>query len=526
VIYVILGQTASGKTRIALKLAREFSLPVISADAYQCYKTMAIGTDKPTREETAGLTYLYYDQYQPDEATDVASFQKTMRPLLDGFVAQGQDVLVVGGTFLYIKALLFNYVFPEESPEATEKYENLSLQEQAELLLKRSPETYQSIDHQNPRRVLSALRQLDGGLSRKEILAKNSPKPLYPVTFLRIDIDKDEGNQKIDARIDSMFGKGIVSEVEGLVSQYPKTCRSFLAIGYKEIIQGLEEKKTSASMADLIKIHTHQYAKKQRTFLRNQFPEAIGGSPARIEALIRNDIAFHQRSRIVLAPSILNRIETCSILFVGLGGVGGQALLALARLGVTRFCLMDGDKVEASNLNRQSLYDASDIGKDKAEVARKKILAINPLIQVTRIVKQVAVKEDIPSESYDVIVDCIDDCPAKGLLYEKALQEKSVYVTSLGMGFHWDSTKVRYGKMKESLDPLSKAFRQTLTQMGYNKTQIDDIDCVYASDGRMKAKANSPTIGSLATVPESAGLALVSLLLRRLEEENENGKRV
>jgi tRNA A37 N6-isopentenylltransferase MiaA len=69
------------------------------------------------------------------------------------------------------------------------------------------------------------------------------PKPLYPVTFLRIDIDKDEGNQKIDARIDSMFQKGIVKEVEGLVSQYPKTCRSFLAIGYKEIIQGLKKRR-------------------------------------------------------------------------------------------------------------------------------------------------------------------------------------------------------------------------------------------------------------------------------------------
>jgi tRNA A37 threonylcarbamoyladenosine dehydratase len=226
-----------------------------------------------------------------------------------------------------------------------------------------------------------------------------------------------------------------------------------------------------------------------------------------------------------LSPKVLDRIETCSVLFVGLGGVGGQALLALARLGVTRFCLMDGDKVEASNLNRQSLYDASDIAKDKAEVAKKKILAINPLIQVTRIVKQIAVKKTFLRSRLISSSTASTTVPPKGCSMKKPSGERRLR-DILRHGVPLDSTKVRYGKMKESLDPLSKAFRQTLTQMGYNKTQIDDIDCVYASDGRMKAKANSPTIGSLATVPESAGLALVSLLLRRLEEENENGKRV
>ncbi|MFA6830264.1 MAG: tRNA (adenosine(37)-N6)-dimethylallyltransferase MiaA [Bacilli bacterium] len=518
-VYVILGQTASGKTSLALKLAREFSLPVISADAYQCYKMMQIGTDKPTKEQTEGVDYYFYDEYSPDENIDVYTFQSKMRKVLDKYQKEGKDVLVVGGTFLYIKALLFNYVFSNEE-KVVSPYEDKPLEELSKLLKARSEQTYLSIDVKNKRRVVRALDQLDQGITRQEILSLNNDIPLYPVTFLRIDIDKEIGNQKIDARIEQMFKQGIVSEVKKLLDQYPSDCRSFLAIGYKEIISGLQNNETEELMKETIKIHTHQYAKKQRTFIKNQFSDVTSGNNDEIYQLIKNNILMKERTRILLSPNVISRIEKSSILFVGLGGVGGQALISLARLGFRNFVLIDGDSVDPSNLNRQALFDYNSIGKSKAIIAKEKLLLINPLIKAESLATRITSAEEIPERKFDIIIDCIDDCNAKGLLFKKSVIDSSLYLTSMGMGFHLDSTKVKFGKMKDAFDHLSKSFRQTLTDMGYNETQINEIDCVYATDGRIKGKQNSKTIGSVSTVPNSAGLALVSLLLSKFQKED------
>lgn len=284
-IYCILGQTASGKTSVALALARKYHLPLISADAYQCYKMMQIGTDKPTREETKGIDCYFYDCYEPDIDMDVYTFQKTMRPVIEEYQSKNKDILVVGGTFLYIKALLFPYEFIESNNQDN-PYQNLSLEEMQKLLKEKDKDTYDAIDIQNPRRVLRALVNLDNGKTRKDILSLNDNKPIYPVTFVRIDVDKNIGNKKIDARVDKMFQEGIVDEVKALVDKYGENHHSFLAIGYKEIIQGLKEGKSEKEIADLVKVHTHQYAKKQRTFLAHQFENVISGSKEEVYSYI------------------------------------------------------------------------------------------------------------------------------------------------------------------------------------------------------------------------------------------------
>ena len=119
-IYVILGQTASGKTSLALSLAKRYSLPVISADAFQCFKIRQIGTDKPTREETEGVDYYFYDEYDPDYDRSVFTFQKECRPVIEEYIKKGKDILVVGGNFLYIKALLYKYVFQKSEEKEKE----------------------------------------------------------------------------------------------------------------------------------------------------------------------------------------------------------------------------------------------------------------------------------------------------------------------------------------------------------------------------------------------------------------------
>jgi tRNA dimethylallyltransferase len=516
-IYAILGQTASGKTSLALKIAKEFSLPVISSDAYQCYRGMSVGTDKPSAEEVKGLDYFFYDEYDPDEDVSVFGFQKECRPLLDRYVKEGKDVLVVGGTFLYLKALLFNYVFEEEK-EPSEEEDAIPLEKLQEELKKESPETYEAIDVKNRRRVIRALAQLREGKSRKEILAQNAGKPLYPVTFLRIDIDKDEGNRKIDERVEKMFEEGLVSEVKGLLAKYPEKLRSFLSIGYQEIIEGLEKGMSEEAMKEEVKIHTHQLAKKQRTFLRNQFPEVIHGDLKTMETFLRNSLRMKERTRLLLSPSALNQIEKGSVLFAGLGGVGGEALLSLVRLGFRTFTLVDDDTVDPSNLNRQALYDSTDIGKKKVLAAKERIEKINPLIEVRILEKRIQADADLPTESFDLILDCIDDVDGKATLYRKARKDHSLYFSAMGLGFHLDSTKVRYGKLGDAFDPLARAFKAKLLEEQIPEEEVKGITAVYASDARMKGPKDSRVIGSVSTVPSAGGLALTSAVIETLEK--------
>ncbi len=293
-IYCILGQTASGKTSLALKLAREFHVPIISADAYQCYKIMQVGTDKPTPEEVKNLEYYFYDEYEPDEEVSVYDFQQKCRPIIERCLEEKKDIIVVGGNFLYVKALLFNYVFQKEDTKRKNPHEDMPLEEMQALLKKRSPETYQTIDHQNPRRVIRALVQLDEGTNHQDIRQQNDGKPIYPVKFYRLEIDKDEGNQKIDARIDQMVKQGLIEEVTSLYQRYPKNSRPFTTIGYIEIIQAISEgRPVDQSVIDLIKIHTHQYAKKQRTFLRHQFEDIVSGSKDEIYKILKNELEKH-----------------------------------------------------------------------------------------------------------------------------------------------------------------------------------------------------------------------------------------
>lgn len=290
-IYCILGQTASGKTSLALKLAREFHVPIISADAYQCYKIMQVGTDKPSKEEIQGIEYYFYDEYEPDEEVSVYDFQQECRPIIERYLKENKDIIVVGGNFLYVKALLFNYVFQKEDEKRKSPYEDMPLEEMQSLLKERSIETYHSIDHQNPRRVIRALIQLDEGTNHKDIKNQNDGKPIYPVKFFRLDVDKEEGNKKIDKRIDLMVKQGLIEEVSSLYQKYPENSRPFTTIGYIEIIQALKaNQQVDKSVIDLIKIHTHQYAKKQRTFLRHQFEDIQSGSKDEIYKILKNEL--------------------------------------------------------------------------------------------------------------------------------------------------------------------------------------------------------------------------------------------
>lgn len=287
-IYVILGQTASGKTNLSLKIAREFSLPIISADAYQCYKMMQIGTDKPSLEEVEGINYHFFDEYDVDFNMSVYTFQKEGRKLIDKYIDEKKDIIVTGGTFLYIKALLFDYVFKDEKHD--DNYDLLSREELQKLLKEKDYKTYTMIDNNNPRRLIRALRQIDNGIDREKLLLKNEGNTIYPCKFFNIYVDVKEGNELIDKRVDKMIEKGFIKEAEYLKGHYDTSLPAFKAIGYPEAFMYIDKKITLNECKQLIKIHTHQLAKKQRTFLKHQFSNILLDTRENIYNIISSNI--------------------------------------------------------------------------------------------------------------------------------------------------------------------------------------------------------------------------------------------
>ncbi len=513
-IYVILGQTASGKTSTALYLARKHNVPIISADAYQCFQMMQIGTDKPTEEEIEGIDIQYCDCYAPDFVTDVFNFQKTMRQKLDEYISQGKDVIVVGGTFLYIKALLFNYVF-HENEEDVDDLKDKSLEELQSILKEIDPGAYETIDIQNERRVLSAIRNARNGHTRDEIVSENGNEPIYDCRFFEIKCDVEEGNRKIDDRVDRMFEQGFVDEVRDLLMIYPRDLKSFSSIGYRECMDFIDGKTTEKECKKLIKIHTHQYAKRQRTFLRHQFDNSYSGTKDVIQQKIDDLMSINDRTSLLISDSTRAKINNARVLLAGLGGVGGEVLEGLARLSFGHITIIDKDVVDASNLNRQTLYSFEDIGLKKCEAAKKRINQINPLVDVEALDKEIKDVTDLPDERFDIVIDAIDFPDGKVALYLKSKVDNALYITSSGMGNHLDSTKVRIGFMKDTKDPLSRSLRERLLLKNIPEEEIDSIRCVYTTDGRIKH--GHRTIGSVVTVPNAGGLAIISYILNYYE---------
>ena len=270
-IYVILGQTASGKSSLAYRLAREFNLPLIGGDAFQIYKELCVGTDKPKKEDLIQIKYHLIDEISVKTPINVKEYQLKVRKLLDCYNFINQDVIFTGGTFLYIKAALYPYSFQEEeiSSEIKGEIEKLSNDEAWDLLLKLDRESTLNISKENRRRVNRALEMAYSSKKKSE-RKQDMSKPLYPCKIYAIDIDREEGNNKINQRVDYMFDHGLIEEIEYLKKNFDTSTSPFQAIGYKEFFT--DEDKSLEEIKEEIKVDTRRYAKRQRTFLRHQFP--------------------------------------------------------------------------------------------------------------------------------------------------------------------------------------------------------------------------------------------------------------
>ena len=203
------------------------------------------------------------------------------------------------------------------------------------------------------------------------------------------------------------------------------------------------------------------------------------------------------------------KLENKVVLIAGLGGVGGTAFEALVRTGVKKFIIIDRDKVDVSNLNRQLLYTSIDIGKYKVEVAKRRALSINPEVEVEALNFDTRYLRKIKA---DFIVDCIDDTEAKVILIQYASTHNIPLISSMGMANKTDPSKIKIAAVnKSTVDPLAKKMRYELKK---NNIDYSNVMCVYSDETPFKDGNN---LHSLMMVTSTAGLHIASYVVNYLK---------
>ncbi len=268
-LVVILGPTASGKTDLAIKLAKMYNGEVISADSRQIYRGMDIGTAKPLDLE--GIPHWLLDIKNPNQNYTVAQYKKDAIKSIKDIQKRGKLPIMAGGTGLYIKAVVENFDIPKikANPLLRQKIEKeaekYGLDYVFQKLIKLDPEAAYIVDSKNPRRVIRALEITV--LTKKPFSQqRKSGKPLFDVLEIGMSIEKEKLKERINLRVDEMIKKGLVKEVENLIKKYGLKPQAFDAIGYREIIEYLGNKKTLEQAVEEMKINTWHYAKRQMTW--------------------------------------------------------------------------------------------------------------------------------------------------------------------------------------------------------------------------------------------------------------------
>ena len=272
-IIAIVGPTGVGKTSLSVQLAHTFNGEIISCDSMQVYKKMDIGTAKVTDEEKEGIVHYLVDDQEYDQPYNVKIFQDKCRAYIETIQDKGKQVILCGGTGLYLKACLYDYVFnEEEKDEAYTQYLNEKTNDElVTMLMNIDPHAMDKIHPNNRKRVIRALEIAHGGKIKSEREIEQEHNPMYDVFFLGLDVDREILHERINKRVDIMFDNGLVEEVETLFKD-PKTWTytSFQGIGYKEFKDYFEGKETLDEVKEDIKTHSRQYAKKQYTWFKNQ----------------------------------------------------------------------------------------------------------------------------------------------------------------------------------------------------------------------------------------------------------------
>ena len=276
-IICIAGPTASGKSALAVELAKEYHGEVVSCDSMQVYRRMDIGTAKPTREEMQGIPHHMIDVTEPDEDFSVSRYCRLATPIVDDIVSRGKTAIIVGGTGLYMDSLIRGNDFaPFPSTGQRERLEaqadTVGMDTMLEWLRGVDPEAAARLHPGDRKRIIRALEvYLETG---ETITAHNRRTqilpPRYAPLWLGVDFaERAELYRSIEQRVDRMLELGLVEEIKDLLaSGVPETATSMQAIGYKEFVSALDCRCTIEEATADVKQASRHYAKRQLTWFR------------------------------------------------------------------------------------------------------------------------------------------------------------------------------------------------------------------------------------------------------------------
>lgn len=260
-VIVITGPTGIGKTRLSITIAKYFDGEIINADSMQVYRGLNIGTAKINKSEMEGIPHHLFDIRDLNESYSVYDYQKDGRLILDQ-LKNKKTAIIVGGTGLYIKALLYNYSFTEELIK--HDFSHLT----NEQLFNELKKYDQEIDiHLNNRQRLE--RYLNKYMNNS-IINKDESLPLYDVIFIGLKTDRDNLYNIINRRVDKMISSGLVDEVKAIYDRGIRSRSLMTAIGYKELYQYFDGNISLDKAISLIKQNSRRYAKRQYTWFNHQ----------------------------------------------------------------------------------------------------------------------------------------------------------------------------------------------------------------------------------------------------------------
>ncbi|MTD30205.1 tRNA (adenosine(37)-N6)-dimethylallyltransferase MiaA [Planomicrobium sp. YIM 101495] len=291
-VIAIVGPTASGKTALSVALAKRLDGEIINGDSMQVYRELSIGTAKIKPEEMKGIPHHLLDIRDPDESFSVADFQRLVREKISEITARGKLPIIVGGSGLYVQAVLFDYRFPDNKvDEELRNRLNEQLEEKGPLhmhaeLMRFAPKV--DIHPNNTRRVIRALEIAMSGDEQPN--RQQGLEPLYDSTIIGLDIPRDVLYERINERVDAMVAEGLLEEVRGLHAKGLRDVQSVQAIGYKELYAYLDNRVELEEAYSKLKQNSRRYAKRQFTYFKNKLPiewmDALEGTEHNIQKII------------------------------------------------------------------------------------------------------------------------------------------------------------------------------------------------------------------------------------------------
>ena len=265
-ILIILGPTAVGKSDVSIHLAKKFNGEIISADSVQVYKGLDIGSAKITKEEMNGIVHHCIDIKDPNDDFSVFDFVELTKKKIAEIANRGKFPIIVGGTGLYVRALLGGYTFggAGKQKDFRDELEKKSVDELYEILLLKDEKRAKELSLNDKKRIIRALEIIEFGNNPQ------STKCEYDAIVINLCMERQKLYERINRRVDIMLEAGLVDEVKKLLENgVKKDCLGLQAIGYKQVVSFLAGEIDYKAMAEDIKQKTRNYAKRQMTFFRS-----------------------------------------------------------------------------------------------------------------------------------------------------------------------------------------------------------------------------------------------------------------